>query len=94
MPTFGAFENDAVGFHAHHDNYGEEALIGLCVGFVANSLLPVRRQTEPFSGLFGAIFRKPTPDISRDSGGAGRNRTADKGSADLCLTTWRPRLRM
>src|SRR6202050_4385447 len=24
-------------------------------------------------------------------GGAGRNRTADKGFADLCLTTWRPR---
>ena len=26
-------------------------------------------------------------------GGAGRGRTADKGFADLCLTTWRPRLR-
>ena len=25
-------------------------------------------------------------------GGAGRDRTADKGFADLCLTTWRPRL--
>ena len=25
-------------------------------------------------------------------GGAGRGRTADKGFADLCLTTWRPRL--
>ena len=25
-------------------------------------------------------------------GGAGRNRTAVKGFADLCLTTWRPRL--
>jgi hypothetical protein len=24
-------------------------------------------------------------------GGARRNRTADKGFADLCLTTWRPR---
>src|SRR5271163_763622 len=24
-------------------------------------------------------------------GGAGRDRTADKGFADLCLTTWRPR---
>jgi hypothetical protein len=23
--------------------------------------------------------------------GAGRNRTADKGFADPCLTTWRPR---
>jgi hypothetical protein len=27
----------------------------------------------------------------RKNGGAGRNRTADKGFADLCLTTWRPR---
>ena len=27
-------------------------------------------------------------------GGAGRDRTADKGFADLCLTTWRPRLWM
>ena len=27
----------------------------------------------------------------RGFGGAGRNRTADKGFADLCLTTWRPR---
>jgi hypothetical protein len=27
----------------------------------------------------------------RKYGGAGRNRTADKGFADLCLTTWRPR---
>ena len=26
-------------------------------------------------------------------GGAGRDRTADKGFADLCLTTWRPRPR-
>src|SRR5258706_8967028 len=26
-------------------------------------------------------------------GGAGRGRTADKGFADLCLTTWRPLLR-
>src|SRR5579863_1813087 len=26
-----------------------------------------------------------------ENGGAGRNRTADKGFADLCLTTWRPR---
>jgi hypothetical protein len=26
-------------------------------------------------------------------GGAGRDRTADKGFADLCLTTWRPRRR-
>ena len=25
------------------------------------------------------------------TGGAGRDRTADKGFADLCLTTWRPR---
>jgi hypothetical protein len=25
-------------------------------------------------------------------GGAGRNRTADKGFADPCLTTWLPRL--
>src|SRR6267378_1567800 len=28
----------------------------------------------------------------REFGGARRNRTADKGFADLCLTTWRPRL--
>src|SRR5580704_4219563 len=28
----------------------------------------------------------------RQFGGAGRDRTADKGFADLCLTTWRPRL--
>ena len=28
---------------------------------------------------------------SRILGGAGRDRTADKGFADLCLTTWRPR---
>ena len=28
----------------------------------------------------------------RKFGGAGRDRTADKGFADLCLTTWRPRL--
>ena len=27
-----------------------------------------------------------------NSGGAGRNRTADKGFADPCLTTWPPRL--
>jgi hypothetical protein len=27
-------------------------------------------------------------------GGARRNRTADKGFADLCLTTWRPRHRI
>ena len=29
--------------------------------------------------------------LERKIGGAGRNRTADKGFADLCLTTWRPR---
>jgi hypothetical protein len=27
----------------------------------------------------------------KNFGGARRNRTADKGFADLCLTTWRPR---
>jgi hypothetical protein len=27
----------------------------------------------------------------KNVGGARRNRTADKGFADLCLTTWRPR---
>ncbi len=30
---------------------------------------------------------------TRKDGGAGRNRTADRGFADLGLTTWRPRLR-
>ena len=30
----------------------------------------------------------------RNFGGARRNRTADKGFADLCLTTWRPRHRI
>src|SRR5208282_3435400 len=29
--------------------------------------------------------------VSGKIGGAGRNRTAVKGFADLCLTTWRPR---
>ena len=29
--------------------------------------------------------------LHRGIGGAGRDRTADKGFADLCLTTWRPR---
>src|ERR1700677_1628652 len=41
------------------------------------------------AGLFCAFswnFRK--------FGGARRNRTADKGFADLCLTTWRPRPRV
>jgi hypothetical protein len=38
-----------------------------------------------------------SPRLSANShaakfGGAGRDRTADKGFADLCLTTWRPRL--
>ena len=35
-----------------------------------------------------------TPDTFAGGkfGGAGRDRTADKGFADLCLTTWRPRL--
>src|SRR5271166_3596387 len=28
---------------------------------------------------------------SRLTGGAGRNRTADRGFGDLCLTTWLPR---
>src|SRR6266851_1034986 len=31
---------------------------------------------------------------ARDFGGARRNRTADNGFADHCLTTWRPRHRM
>src|SRR5271168_2285357 len=30
----------------------------------------------------------------KNFGGAERNRTADKGFADLCLTTWRPRHRV
>jgi hypothetical protein len=29
--------------------------------------------------------------MARKFGGAWRNRTADKGFADLCLTTWRTR---
>jgi hypothetical protein len=32
-------------------------------------------------------------EFSIEIGGAGRDRTADKGFADLCLTTWRPRLK-
>ena len=32
--------------------------------------------------------------FSQSFGGARRNRTADKGFADLCLTTWRPRPRI
>src|SRR6266446_4839984 len=35
-----------------------------------------------------------TAILRKDFGGARRNRTADKGFADLCLTTWRPRHRM
>src|SRR5882724_11141358 len=35
-----------------------------------------------------------TAILRENFGGARRNRTADKGFADLCLTTWRPRHRM
>src|SRR5580698_5156261 len=36
-------------------------------------------------------FRSEAGEKRSENGGAGRNRTADKGFADLCLTTWRPR---
>src|SRR5271156_105750 len=36
-------------------------------------------------------FKSGATREKRENGGAGRNRTADKGFADLCLTTWRPR---
>ena len=45
------------------------------------------------------VFEVNAPFVGRKRefngsfGGAGRGRTADKGFADLCLTTWRPRLR-
>jgi hypothetical protein len=38
-------------------------------------------------------FRPETLTHTSDEfGGAGRNRTADEGFADLCLATWLPRL--
>ena len=46
-------------------------------------------------GVFevNAPFGGRNREFNGSFGGAGRGRTADKGFADLCLTTWRPRLR-
>ena len=68
------------------------------------SATPVFRWDSSSHTLFGAFARAPaivhvltggTATLARRNsksfGGARRNRTADKGFADLCLTTWRPR---
>ena len=53
----------------------------------AQNALP---HVPPDSGAVQSIVR--TPDAIKEFGGARRNRTADKGFADLCLATWLPRL--
>jgi hypothetical protein len=42
---------------------------------------------------FAALRMTGQSNSRKNFGGARRNRTADKGFADLCLTTWRPRHR-
>ncbi len=56
-------------------------------------LQPARQVSESRSNASdGLIERDGMENSERKSGGAGRNRTAARGFADLCLTTWRPRL--
>jgi hypothetical protein len=55
MASLGTFEDDAVGFHNQHDNYGDEAAIEHSVASVANSLITVSTRTEAQS-----VSEKPT----------------------------------
>ena len=44
--------------------------------------------TKPTPLVKNTSSQKPV-SCSKENGGTGRTRTADKGFADLCLTTWR-----
>src|SRR6266852_6539715 len=62
-------------------------LLGICLHECGNYLRTFA--AAPVCGSLTAVLARSFMDVF---GGAGRDRTADKGFADLCLTTWRPRL--
>ena len=66
--------------------------------FVGQAILPVRfsatwrmRHIQDIPRAKRTCHGTKLPVLWEKIGGARRNRTADRGFADLCLTTWRPR---
>ncbi len=65
-----------------------------CFGLIGGTGVVTKLRDVRLSGMKGPLPNAWLVDSLREIGGAGRNRTADKGFADLCLTTWRPRHRV
>ena len=64
-----------------------------CFGLIGGTGVVTKLRDVRLSGMKGPLPNAWLVDSPPEIGGARRNRTADKGFADLCLTTWRPRHR-